>query len=148
MKHLVKITFLLCCVLLSACKKYEDGPAFSLMTKKARLANIWQVDKYLLNGEDKTDAYRALISREKLVIYQSGKFDYSEVSTWVWAAPEYSGTWDFIDKKESVELKPDPASMQTQTYHILKLKKDELWMERQVSPDSLAEYHYIPVPQY
>src|SRR3954469_15528345 len=111
MKHPVKIIFLLSCILLSACKKYEDGPSFSLMTKKARLANVWQVDKYLLNGEDKTEAYRTLITREKLVIYQSGKFDYSEVSTWLWAAPEYSGTWNFIDKKESVELKPDIAGM-------------------------------------
>jgi hypothetical protein len=148
MKHLVKIAFLGACVLLASCKKYEDGPGFSLMTKKARLANIWQVNKYILNGEDKTDSYRTLISREKLVIYQSGKFDYSEVSTWVWAAPEYSGTWKFIDKKESVELHPGMSSVPVQTYHILKLKKDELWMERQVSPDSLAEYHYIPVAQY
>jgi hypothetical protein len=38
--------------------------------------------------------------------------------------------------------------MATQTYHILKLEKDELWMERQVSPDSLAEYHYIPASAY
>src|ERR1043165_7847537 len=85
MKHLVKITLIISCISIISCKKYEEGPAFSLMSKKARLSNIWQVNQYLLNGEDKTEAYRQLITREKLVIYQSGRFDYSEVHNWVWA---------------------------------------------------------------
>ncbi|MFL5765976.1 MAG: hypothetical protein ACJ77K_18675 [Bacteroidia bacterium] len=148
MKHVCKIVLICAIVFTAGCKKYDDGPAFSLMTKKARLSNVWQVEKYILNGTDKTTDYRALISRERMEIYHSGKFHYSEVSTWLWAAPDYSGTWSFADSKEGIEMKPDNTSMKTLSYHILKLKKDELWMERQVSPDSLVEYHYIPVSQY
>ena len=65
MKHLVKITLIISCISIISCKKYEEGPAFSLMSKKARLSNIWQVNQYLLNGEDKTEAYRQLIRSEE-----------------------------------------------------------------------------------
>ncbi|HEY0030578.1 MAG TPA: hypothetical protein VGC65_07460 [Bacteroidia bacterium] len=145
MKQLLKFfPFFLCLLWLSSCKKYEDGPAFSLMTKKARIANIWKVDKYLLNGEDKTSSYRLFVTREKLVIYQSGEFSYNEISNWSWAAPAYTGSWKFVSNKEEVEMTPENTTLKVQTYKILRLKKDELWLERQVSPDSLVEYRYLP----
>jgi len=145
MKKIPKILFLLALACLSACKKYEEGPSFSLMTKKARLANIWYVDKYYINGADKTADYRQGVSREKLVIYESGRFEYSEVSTWVWAPMEYVGSWKFTNDKEDVELRPDDASIPVQSSHILKLKNDELWLEREVMQGMVVEYHYLPL---
>ena len=54
MKHFSKLLFLILCISIVSCKKYEDGPAISLMSKKARIANIWKVDVYYLNGKDIT----------------------------------------------------------------------------------------------
>ena len=144
MKYFYKLLFLILCISITSCKKYEDGPAISLMSKKARIANIWTVDTYYLNGKDMTTEYRQLISRDKLVIFQSGNFEYSELSTWSWAVPNYTGKWKFIDDKESVEMTPDNPAVKTKTLKILRLKNKQLWLKEQVTPDSLVEYHYLP----
>lgn len=144
MKHISIIVFLILCISIGSCKKYEDGPTISLISKKARLANIWKVDTYYLNGKDNTTAYRQLISHEKLVIFQSGNFEYSELSSWSWAVPNYTGKWKFIDDKEGIEMTPDNTAVKTKTLKILRLKNKQLWLQEQVSPDSLAEYHYLP----
>ena len=39
---------------ITSCKKYPDGPEFSLRTRKERLANTWKVDNYKINGTDFT----------------------------------------------------------------------------------------------
>ena len=114
------------------------------MSKKARIANIWKVNTYYLNGQDKTTSYRSLVTREKLVMYQSGLFEYTEVSSWTWAVPSYSGTWKFINDKEDIEMVSDNAKIGTQIYRITRLKNRQLWMKIQLTPDSLIEYHYIP----
>lgn len=144
MRLFIKIFFIVFCISFASCKKYEDGPAFSLMTKKARISNIWAVDKYYLNGVDKTTEYRQLIIREKLVFFQSGNFEYSELSNWSWAVPAYSGKWTFVNNKEDLKMTPDNVAVKTKTFRILRLKNKELWLEQQISPDSLAEYHYLP----
>ena len=41
-------------VLFGSCGKYEDGPAFSLLTKKMRLTGEWKVEKTFLNGTEQT----------------------------------------------------------------------------------------------
>ena len=114
------------------------------MSKKARLSNIWKVDTYFLNGVDKTTQYRQLVIREKLIIFQSGEFEYSEVSNWIWAFPEFTGKWKFVSDKEELEMTPDNSAIPTKTYRILRLKNKSLWLEERVSPDSLVEYHYLP----
>lgn len=38
-----------------SCKKYEEGPSFSLKTVKARLSGEWQIEKYTVNGIDSTE---------------------------------------------------------------------------------------------
>lgn len=145
LKHVIKITFLLSYILfITACKKYEDGPAFSLITKKARLSNIWKVDTYYLNGKDKTTQYRGLVTREKLIIFQSGEFEYTEVSSWLWATPQYTGKWKLVNNKEYLEMTPDNSIIPIKTCRILRLKNKQLWLEERVSADSLVEYHYLP----
>jgi hypothetical protein len=114
------------------------------MSKKARLANIWEVDTYFLNGKDKTTQYRQVITRDKLVIFQGGTFEYSEISNWTWANPNFNGSWRFINDKEEIEMTPDNPQLKTRILKILRLKNKSLWLEERVTPDSLVEYHYLP----
>ncbi|CAN5518285.1 hypothetical protein BH10BAC1_BH10BAC1_12610 [soil metagenome] len=146
-KHFCKILFLFFLISFASCKKYEDGPAFSLMSKKARISNLWKVDTYYLNGQDKTTQYRQLITREKLVIYESGNFEYSELSSWLWGIPNYTGTWKFVNDKEDFEMASDNPQAGTKTYKILRLKNRQLWLQERISSDSLVEYHYLPETQ-
>ena len=143
MKLFYKISLLIICISIASCKKYENGPAISLMSKKARLANIWKVDTYILNGEDKTEEYRSLVTREKLVIFQSGEFEYSEVSSWIWATPQYTGKWEFTNDKEELLMTPYNTGIKPKTCKILRLKNKSLWLQERVSDDSLLEYHYL-----
>ena len=47
-----KMLMVIAVLLLAGCK-YEDGPAISLRSKKARAANTWQIDKAFENGVDR-----------------------------------------------------------------------------------------------
>ena len=41
-----------CCIYLASCNKYEDGPAFSLLSAEKRLYGTYTLDKYTINGVD------------------------------------------------------------------------------------------------
>ncbi len=51
MKRVIAILFLLP-ILVSSCKKYPEGPAFSLRSKKNRVVGDWNVTWYGINGSD------------------------------------------------------------------------------------------------
>ena len=57
-KHLITLAALLF-LCAPACKKYDEGPALSLRSKKSRIANKWKVDKLFKNGVDSTKYYAA-----------------------------------------------------------------------------------------
>ncbi len=45
------LLFVACGLLIfQSCKKYEDGPSFSLRSKASRLEGKWGVEKRILNG--------------------------------------------------------------------------------------------------
>jgi hypothetical protein len=139
-----RLLFLLPLVLIFSCKKYEDGPALSLLSKKSRVANKWRVDKYYLNGNDMTVNYRSIITKETFQFFKGGSWQYTEASNWIMTIPYDHGTWSFANDKEDIEVVSDLSGMPVKTYHILRLKSKEMWLERQVTPDSLVEMHYIP----
>ncbi len=58
-KQLLLILAAFLFVAVSGCGKYEDGPSFSFMPKKARLVNTWKIEKVYENEEDVTDIYTA-----------------------------------------------------------------------------------------
>ena len=73
MKKIVKISIIALLVgctafTFSGCGKYEDGPSISLLTKKARVAGTWGVEKYMVNGVDQTAAWRQVYSSENLIL--------------------------------------------------------------------------------
>lgn len=41
----------------TACKKYEERPTVSFVSRKERIANNWRVDKAYSNGNDVTSSY-------------------------------------------------------------------------------------------
>lgn len=112
---ILAITFVL-----GSCSKYEEGPAFSLRTKKARLAGEWKADKYVdENGNSSNADEEGTIEFEKdgTVIY-----DYDGVSI--------SGDWEFTKSKEYLEITITIFGQQDKVeFKILRLKNDELWLE-------------------
>ncbi len=102
----------------SSCSKYEDGPKFSLRTKKARLTGEWEVVR-IGNETFPQDGYSVEMEFEKegdfRYTYSYDSYSYS-----------YNGTWEFSSDKEEVDIIIDNN---VETFEILRLKNDELWLE-------------------
>ncbi len=121
MKKLIVYFFALSVVAvsISSCGKYEEGPKFTLLSKKARITNTWKFTKSENNGIDNTPdpAYYTLT----LTLKEDGtaKADYT-----IFGVPASdNGNWEFSSSKEELILS-DPSG--TQTLEILKLTNTEL----------------------
>lgn len=123
---------------LPACNKYEDGPSFSLLSRKSRMANNWRIDRAYDNGSDVTDSY----DRYELDLGKSGSARISESSSFggVIFTVETNGTWTFTNNDEDVRLDFDNDDADA-TYQILKLERSELWLRER--GDDL-ELHLTP----
>ncbi len=116
---------------LTACNKYEDGPKISLRSKKERVANTWVIEKAIRNGNDVTDEYTIYTlttSKDgdaKLNAAVTGSFTYTT-----------DGTWEFNSNKENLIFDYENNNADN-TYQILKLKEDELWIREVGGEDEL-----------
>lgn len=121
---------------MAACNKYEEGPVVSLRSKKARLANTWQVDEvYDDEGEkvemDSTSNNDATQTFEKDGGYKMEVPNFGELT----------GEWEFDDDKEKVIITMEFFGQTDESeYTILRLKNDELWYEDE------DDYEYRMVP--
>ncbi len=120
MKTITKIfsVLLLASLIVNAgCKKYEEGPAISLRSKKARLTGQWKIDKAtdLEDGSDITADFAG-------EIWEFTKDEeYKENAN-------LKGIWNFSDDKE--ELIITKINGNSKLYKILKLKENDLWLEK------------------
>ena len=103
---------------LYGCNKYQEGPKFSLLTRKSRMVNHWQLKLAKANGESWTPFFPL----KEIELFddnnQTSTFSTLNVET------ELEGQWEFVNQKE--ELKLIYANGESQSYRITKLKKDEL----------------------
>ncbi len=123
--------FVLCSTALVACKKYEEGPGVSLRSKKARVANEWKVD-YAFDLSDNlvvTGDYAG----ETWEFNKDGEF-YERSNGTI----DKSGTWEFISDKEAIRINFVGTGSSTETYTVLKLKENEMWLK-----DSDEEIHLV-----
>lgn len=119
-----KISFLLLAIALvfSFCKKYEDGPAVSLLSAKSRVSGDWKAYKYMINGRDSSSKY--LQGGFGVNIAKDGLYNTT-------GADADQGTWHFDDNKESIVFRSsDPASTEEEKYRIKRLKNKDLWLFR------------------
>jgi len=109
----------------TSCGKYDEGPGFTLLTKKARLTGEWDFKEYVdgSSGVSQADSDDDYITIEK-----DGTYSYTSGSTTT------SGTWDFASDKERLKVSYTVGST---TYSsesiILRLTNKELWLK---DPDS------------
>lgn len=103
----------------SGCKKYEDGPGFSLRSKTARLTGEWE----LVKGPFFSSDTEVIFEFEKdgdfkmSITYNYGSYSYS-----------YSvmGDWEFTSDKEDLRIDIDGDRTD---FEILRLANDELVLE-------------------
>jgi hypothetical protein len=123
----------------TSCKKYEEGPALTILTKKARVAGTWEVEAYLVDGVDKTSDYRAFITSESLEFTKDGTYNTS--TTTVLGTDTDAGTWEFVNDKEDLKTLSNTAGSTPDTMMIVKLKNKEMWV-RSKTGTPVYELHY------
>lgn len=129
-------------ILLSSCRKYSDGPSFSLLSKKSRICNDWLLVTHTVNDED-------VISQNvtsKMIIEKDGTYAISETTESMGQLQgEYSnGNWSFSDAKDMLYLYQNGAAKPTRTFKIKELRNKEIKLvEEFTSIDIVHTYLYI-----
>jgi hypothetical protein len=116
-------------IFFTGCKKYEDGPVFSIYSKKSRVVNLWKVDKYIDNtGIDHTSDFDNFTVEFK----KNDNYNYTNNGVVV-----QTGSWQFSNNKEDLMLSYSDSSSSNNLviWHILKLEKKELWIKVENSSD-------------
>jgi hypothetical protein len=105
----------------SSCGKYEDGPKFSLLTKKSRVAGEWEVKSV---GSQVLGADYGLI----MTFDKDGSMRYTY--TYGNESYSYAGSWDFSSDKEDLVITLDGD---VETFEIKRLKNKEMWLDDNIS---------------
>lgn len=145
MKKILLFCFALV-VILSACKKYEDGPFISFRSRKERVANTWVYKDVFRNDTNITAEIQNsnnILDNPYYTFTKDGGLTIGFVNTP--AIGTIPGTWEFTDKDEKMKL-TIPILSQEINWKILRLKEEELWVATE--PDSIGkdkyEYHFKP----
>lgn len=120
MKALKLTTLLLAVVMVlgSTSCKYEEGPAISLLTKKARITGEWTIEKTI--EPDGT------IDTDHDLVYTFEKDNTGKISSSSFTG-DIQFSWELIDNKEKIQISIDGFDTQAET--ILKLKNKEMWVK-------------------
>lgn len=113
-------------VLGTSCGKYEEGPGFSLRTKKARLAGVWKAEKYVSSNGTSVPASSNDNSTWEFEKDGSMTLKVDEDGFSFTA----SGTWEFVKDKEYIKTTIEFfGQTETDEMKIVRLTNKELWIE-------------------
>ena len=111
---------------LSGCKKYEDGPMFSLLTKKQRLTGEWETVKFKQDGQELVSQGLSL----EIEFDKDGDFKFRASGYNSYYGFSFlntvEGEWEFSNDKEEVELDYDDPSIGDEEWEITRLTNKEL----------------------
>ena len=124
-----KLLFLICLGLsiffFPSCKKYPEGPAFSLLGKKARMVNEWKLMEVI--NQDGINLI-AMYKKYDLVLRRDGSADL-DMNIHFFGPPGFTaqtkGNWKFVNDKARLNLDFDLNDFDAE-YFILKLENDQL----------------------
>ncbi|NLL28220.1 MAG: hypothetical protein GX259_05435 [Bacteroidales bacterium] len=124
MKSFAKFSALLIIVAFfsSACGKYEDGPKFSLATKKARIINTWVYDEITVDNVFQPLDIEDIVTT--IEFKRNNKIIYSIENK------STTGEWELSHDKEYIIIRfTQLGNTDIHALKILRLKSNELWTE-------------------
>lgn len=142
---IITIVFL---IILTACKKYPEGPTLSLRTKSARLSNSWKIQSYKFNSMDSTTFVKNyLFNNYLLTINKQGSYSmqYNAVLGFLSFPFNEAGKWVFSNNKKDVIFTKESGNTSAVvgsnvTWEILRLNESELWAKYTLNND-VTEVH-------
>ncbi len=142
--NVILLTVVASVLMLTSCSPYEEGPAISLRSRTERLCNEWKLTRLYINGTEQT--LSAFDQQTTLEFKDNGTVNYSyAVMDSTAIVITGSGTWEFNDDQTEVITKITYVlgGTETDTFKILRLKEEELWLENNQDGD-VVETHYEP----
>ena len=112
---------LLLALAIGGCKKYEEGPGFSLRSKKERLVDRWKVESVMDGTTDVTSSYEGLVWS----FSDEGVFTESSITQ-----TARSGSWQFIRENEAIKITRLDSFSNIKSYDILLLKEKAFKCQR------------------
>lgn len=139
-----------CLIFAEGCKKYPEGPALSLRSKKERVANTWKLDALISGGVDSAMYFNAFFNDYTLTLSKSGSYTifYNQVRYFGPDPVTESGDWSFSSDKEDLQITPKATTYGSvpppSTFQIMKLYEKELWLRSFYGNGVAREYHFSP----
>ena len=132
---------LLIVFLLGACNKYSEGPAFSLLTRKARISNDWTLQSYTKDG---TELFDINTEEKNLSIEKDGSYSATTITSALGQLQSNSthGTWTFENSQSDVNFLPS-ESLLGETFQIILLKNKTMKIRQTDFNNSVYDWTYI-----
>lgn len=125
--------FLFFAAFLFSCGKYEEGPGFSLLTKKNRITNVWNLSSRTTNGSTTN------LSNVTWKVEIKDDESYNSQATYLGITfLNESGIWKFSTDKSQL-LTTASGSSNTDTWEIIRLTKDELKLKYISGGDTIVD---------
>jgi hypothetical protein len=116
-------------VIAVSCGKYEEGPGFSLISKKNRVTNTWVLSKVEVNGQDETPQSSSYTLKMTLKEDETVSASYT-----IFTIPyTTTGTWAFNSDKSALILTDNSG---TSTNTILRLTNKEMKLRQIANGDT------------
>lgn len=138
MKYLALLS-LFATIFVSSCNKYSEGPNFSLLTRKARIVNDWDLRSYT---KDDTELYDGTYENN-LSIEKDGTYSMSIITPALEQLQSETthGTWEFDNSQSSITLLEE-GSILGVSYEIIMLKNKELKLRQTDYNNSNYDWSY------
>jgi hypothetical protein len=121
-----------------SCGKYEDGPLFSLATRKGRVSNEWKVNQYFENNQNVTEDFFKAYKEYNFIFERNGNAQLKFIETGNPQTNTIQGSWEFDSTQEFIFLDTPEERYELK---ILRLKRNQLWIEYENSFDALVKIH-------
>lgn len=134
-KHIIYL--LLGILVITGCKKYEEGPALSLRSKEKRLCQEWKLDKFTFNDEAIT--YQ---DNQKWVFRENGTLTITIIEDD--SSNDIKFNWRWVNNKEDIEIH-ESISEKAEDWVLLKIQKlkfDQIILERHSEGD-IIRFEFI-----
>lgn len=119
-------------MIFSSCGKYEEGPAVSLLTKKARITGSWTISETTIGGVVQDDqGWVSTITMEK---DGTGTYAFTGEYGGMTISTTSNLEWEFDDTKESLRIRvADEDGVfydnDWEESEIIKLTNSECWLQ-------------------
>ncbi len=121
--------------LIPSCKKGDDDPAISLISRKDRFTNTWTLSMYEKNGTSQDisgTTYTYLVRNDGTLTQTVEGTIFGQTTRTV-----TDGTWLFLNDDEDVKI---TIGNDVTIYNIQRLAAHELWLRKTTSTDTYTYY--------